>query len=205
MSAVELWFRPWALADISGRHRVDLAGGSLCVDSETRGPPWVYVPSGTSVVVNGSQAGGEKVVGFDHASGTRALFALPLPLKRRSGVTVRVEGLETHIQWPSLPDRPAATLSPQTDDEQAAYTLFMRAQAVWDRLQDVDSALGDPERLWEELRRRWTSNDRSEPQMDIIVHHAANMRQTLEELEARATANSQAHPETCSDLTSSGT
>jgi len=183
MSSAQLWSRPWALADLKGRHRLAIESGTITLGDNRRGGLWLYVPSAAPVSVNGSENGGEKVAGFDHSSERRALLTLPLPVRRRPGVIVRASGQETVIQWPSLPERPPATLTPQTDNERAAYALFIRAQAVWDRLRDVDSALGDPARLWAELRRRWTSDEHFEPQMDIIVRHAIVLTQTLDELD----------------------
>ena len=60
---------------------------------------------------------------------------------------------------------------------------MLRAQAVWGRLKDVETALSDPARLWQELRLRWTEEgDSVPPSMDVIAQHAFALWRTIEEL-----------------------
>jgi hypothetical protein len=60
---------------------------------------------------------------------------------------------------------------------------MLRAKAVWDRLRDLETALADPARLWQELRRRWTEEGESTPpSMDAIVQHASALWRTVDEL-----------------------
>jgi uncharacterized protein DUF2357 len=47
----------------------------------------------------------------------------------------------------------------------------------------VETALGDPARVWQELRQRWTEGgDNSAPKMDVIAQHAFALWRTMEEL-----------------------
>ncbi len=184
MSApTQLWSRTWALADRTSVHRRTLSSGKVTIGAEHRAPLWIYETSGKSILINGTEKGGEKVRGFDHSNTPRTLVHVPLPLKRRPGTSVKVGNLELILDWPSFPERPPAKHQPQNEDEKRSHDLFLRAYSVWDRLRDVDSALADPACLWEELRRRWTANDKSEPQMDIIVEHAKKLKRTIEELD----------------------
>lgn len=123
----------------------------------------------------------EPVLGFTDAA--RALSHVPLPLKHAVGTVLGKRG-HFRIKYPALPDRPPQTLQPRTDEEVFAHNIMLHAQAVWDRLGDVELALADPIRLWDVLRGRWTRSDESyPPQMDVIVRHALTLRRTLDELE----------------------
>ena len=177
----QLWSRTWALVDKV--HRCTLSPGIQTIGDDHRAPLWLYEPSTKPLLINGSAGGGEKVRGFDHSNTPRTLIHAPLPLRKRQGTKVKVGDLDCTLEWPSFPERPPTKHQPQTDEEQKGHDLFLRAYSVWDRLRDVDTALADPAFLWEELRRRWTSDDRSEPQMDVIVEHAKRLRRTIDELE----------------------
>lgn len=180
---MELWSRTWALTDRSKQYRRKFENlENIIVDDEHRGPIWIYIPSIKTLRVNGSERGGENVNGFSHSSLPRQLVHVPLPLKHRPAQLIECDGLKIRLEWPSLPERPRSNHSPQTQEETLGHELFIRAYSVWDRLRDVDTALADPACLWEELRRRWTSVDASEPQMDIIVQHAIDLKRILEEL-----------------------
>ena len=181
---MELWNSPWALLTAtSAGHRIKLEAQKLIIGSEHRSPLLVYDRSGHQVLVNGSETGGEQVRGFDHSEQKRRLLQAPLPLKSNQPLLVSINGVETQIEWSTLPERPAAKHIPQTDSEKAGHELFLRAFTVWDRLLDVDAALSDPANLWTELRRRWTNDDLTEPQMDIIVRHAVKLKKVIDFLE----------------------
>ncbi len=180
---VEIWTRPWALAEVRRVRRRPLGPGAVAIPDDHRAGIWLFAPDGNSVSINGSAGSGEPVPGFDHTSASRTLVQAPLPLRRRAPVVVNLNGNDVALEWPALPERPPAKHIPQNDDEHAGHELFLRARSVWDRLRDVDSALADPSRLWEELRRRWTSDDHCEPQVDVIVRHAAHLRRTIDDLE----------------------
>lgn len=171
------------MMESSRRHRRALNSDLLILGEDHRAGLWLFTPTGKPIIVNGSTATGEPVSGFDHSVSPRALLHLPVPLKRRPPTSIKVEGRDVIIAWPSLPERPPTKHTPQNEEEKAGHELFLRARSVWDRLRDVDSALGDPANLWEELRRRWTSDDDCEPQMDVIVRHAIKLRRTIDELD----------------------
>lgn len=184
MSApAEIWRRPWAMADSTRIHRRVLEGGQIVVGEDHRAGLWLFAPTGRPIAANGSTDVGEMVSGFDHSVSPRALLHLPVPLKRRPPASIKIDGKDVAIAWPSLPERPPTKRTPQNEDENAGHELFLRARSVWDRLRDVDSALGDPANLWQELRRRWTSDEDGEPQMDVIVRHAIKHWRTIDELD----------------------
>ena len=184
MSApLELWSRPWAMVEIKRRYRQLIEGSQLTIGDDHRAGLWLFTPTAKAIAVNGSTETGEPVLGFDHSTLPRTLLHLPLPLRRHPPTSIKFEGKDVLIQWPSVPERPPTKHTPQNDEEARAHDLFLRARSVWDRLRDVDSALGDPAVLWQELRRRWTSDDYAEPQMDVIVRHAINLRRTIDELD----------------------
>jgi hypothetical protein len=183
---VEIWRRPWALAERTRRHRTSLGDGQpqVEVDRDHSGPLWIYAKEGGRLVVDGRSDAAEPVLGFALNGDSRGLAQLPLPLRRAPGPTVRSGSSDVRLLWRSMPERPPLKSDPQTEEEIAAHRLLLRAEAVWDRLRDVDTALADPARLWDELRRRWTEeDDNSPPKMDIIVRHAAALSRTLDELD----------------------
>lgn len=180
---MELWSRPWGIADLKKRYRRDLGNGDIILGPEHRGSLWVYAPTSSLPVVNGSTEAGVLAPGFGEPYEKRNLIQLPLPVGRRPPISIKFSGRAVSITWQSLPPRPQTKHPPQTDEEHAGHRLFLRARAVWDRLKDVDTALADPARLWEELRRRWTTDEDIEPQLDVIVRHAVILRRVLDELD----------------------
>lgn len=186
MATVEIWRRPWALADRTRRHRISLGDGQSRIEigADHKAALWIYARDGGRVVVDGRSDAAEPVLGFALNGDARALAQLPLPLRRVPGPTVRSNSIDVRVLWQSLPERPPLKSDPQTAEEIAAHRLLLRAEAIWDRLRDVDTALADPARLWDELRRRWTEEgDDSPPKMDIIVRHATALSRTLDELD----------------------
>ena len=171
------------MVEIKRRYRQLIEGNELTIGDDHRAGLWLFTPTAKAIAVNGSTETGEPVLGFDHSTLPRTLLHLPLPLRRHPPTSIKFEGKDVLIQWPSVPERPPTKHTPQNDEEARAHELFLRARSVWDRLRDVDSALGDPAVLWQELRRRWTSDDYAEPQMDVIVRHAINLRRTIDELD----------------------
>lgn len=180
---IELWLRPWALVDLKRRHRRPLASGSTAIVDRNRAGLWLYVPEGTRAGPAGLTKLGEPVSGFSTDNG-RTLLVLPLPLRHSTGLTAPTATGTTKLSWHSAPERPSRNHDPQTAGEEAARRLMLRAEAVWDRLRDVETALADPANLWEELRKRWTEEDNDvPPRMDLIVHHATALSRTLDELD----------------------
>ena len=180
----ELWRRPWALVDLAKRHRLMLADAAVEIAPDHRASVWLYSPGGEMLLVDGRKDTTEAVAGFTLKDSSRTLSLVPQPLRVKPGVVVTAAKISARITWPDAPERPPAKLEPQTQRERDAHTLMLRAQAVLDRLHDVDSALADPSTLWEELRRRWIQEDQNiQPQMHVIVRHALRLSRTLDELE----------------------
>ena len=125
----------------------------------------------------------EPVTGFT-VDDSRALGLLPLVLKRRPGVAIGAAGKLTRLVWNEAPEKLPSTIDPGTEDEIAARNLFQRAETVWDRLAEVETALADPITLWAELRRRWTEDhDEDEPRMDVIVRQSRRLGSILDALD----------------------
>jgi hypothetical protein len=154
------------------------------VDSAHRAALWLYVPEQADRVSHRLASIGEQVAGFSSDRGERALSLLPLPIRRSPPLVLPTGSGAAEIAWRSAPERPSSKLDPQTSDELAAHRLMLRAEAVWDRLCDVETALADPAQLWQELQRRWTEKDvHIPPRMDLIVHHASMLSRILDELD----------------------
>lgn len=133
----------------------------------------------------------EKVVAMSERVGAQgaaevptALWQLPLPVRRTPGHLVTTGQGACRLVWPDAPERFRGE-DPRTEDEQRARALMLRAEAVWDRVSDVEDALADPARLWATLRRRWTEDDSDEPRMDTIVRHSTELGPVLDALEKR--------------------
>lgn len=172
----EIWTTPWAMValDRTARHSA-AAGGEVEVPEAHPGAVWGYETSKPGYGLGKTEAALEPVVGFN-LENDRGLGLLPLPL--HAGGDPR-----TGIQWPGSLTRPRSREAPASEADKAAASLFARAQLVWDRLSDVEAALGDPINLWSELNRRWTEDDDSvEPRMDVIVRHAKQYGRDLDDL-----------------------
>jgi Domain of unknown function (DUF2357) len=164
-------------------HRVALRGQDIEISDNHAASIWLYEANGERATVNGRQDATEPVSGFESGDEERRLSIIPLPIRSTPGITVSPPGLSIKIHWPSAPERPPTKLEPLTEKEKEAHHLLLRAQAVWGRLRDVETALGDPASLWQELRRRWTEDgDSVPPSMDVIAQHAFALWRTIEEL-----------------------
>lgn len=182
-AVLEIWLRPWALVQPERSHRIALRGQDLEIRDDHAAALWLYEANGERATVNGKQDTTEPVSGFESADEQRRLSLIPLPIRSAPGISVSASSLNIRIHWRSAPERPPTKLDPQTEKEKEAHRLMLRAQAVWGRLRDVETALGDPARLWQELRRRWTEEgDSVPPSMDVIAQHAFALWRTIEEL-----------------------
>lgn len=151
--------------------------GRFEVPEAHAGPVWGYELDKPRYALQGSEAALEPVAGFN-LDGRRGLGLLPLPL--HAGGDAR-----TGVVWPGALTRPRSDEAANTEAEKSAAKLLGRARLVWDRLSDVEAALGDPKNLWKELNRRWTlDDDIAEPHMDIIVRHARMYGRDLDDLAA---------------------
>lgn len=114
---------------------------------------------------------------------TVRLAHLPLPLRPSQGLELRDGGNVVRLRWPDVPDRPRET--GDGENVEPGMPLMQRARAVWDRIQDVETALADPSTLWQTLHRLWTGADADMPQMHVIVRHARELSTVLEALGRR--------------------
>ena len=180
----ELWSRPWALVDLSRQHRVALDGGAIAIPVSHRAGLWLYLPEGERAFIDGREDTAVPVAGFSPTGVNRSLRLLPLPLRSNPGTSIEAGSRKTQIEWPDAPERPAADFEPQTDKERQARALMLRAEAVWDRLKEIDTVLADPANFWGALHRRWTEEgEHMPPNMDIIVRQASELFRVLDELE----------------------
>jgi hypothetical protein len=187
---LELWLRPWGRY-VPARRLALVGGGETVVPDDHAGPALVYASSPSPLRVNGSADGAEKVAvmseragGYGAAETATALWQLPLPVRRTPGCAIATERGVYTVVWPAAPERFRGE-DPRTEDERRARALMLRAEAVWDRVSDVEDALADPAQLWAWLRRRWTETDSDEPQMDVIVRQSAELGRVLDALEKR--------------------
>ena len=180
---LEIWLRPWALVQPERTHRIALRGQDIDIKDNHAASIWLYEADGERATVNGKQGSIEPVSGFGSGDEERYLSIIPLPIRSTPGISVSSENQSLRICWPNAPERPHTKLEPQTEKEKEAHRLMLRAQAVWSRLKDVETALSDPARVWQELRRRWTEEGESvPPSMDVIAQHAFALWRTIEEL-----------------------
>jgi len=180
----ELWYRPWALAEASGRHRVVLGAGDHTVRPDHRAALWFHAPAANTLRSTAKSDTLEAVAGFALEGGSRSLALAAVPLRRNAPLRFATSSGPVGVTWPDAPERPSRALEPKTDSEKVAHALLLRGESVWDRLHEVEIALTDPVNLWSELRRLWAEDDDvSDPRMDIIVRHAMQLSRTLDELD----------------------
>jgi hypothetical protein len=186
---VELWLRPWAR--YAPARRLTLAETGMAVPDGHAGPVLVYAASPPTLRVDGRSDAAEAVAAmWERGPGQGAaevpamLWQLPLPMRRSPGRAIATANAACRLVWPDAPERFHGE-DPRTEDEQRARALMLRAEAVWDRVSDVEDALADPARLWSTLRRRWTEEDSDEPRMDVIVRHSTELGPVLDALEKR--------------------
>lgn len=183
----EVWLRPWAAFEPRWRKRIE--DGRIEIPENQAAPVYLWSARNgiTRRVRDVSEAVAEFRVLHDGPQGGEVeteLRLLALPLDGR-GVACDPAGEELRIVWPSLPKRPRGG-SFEGAEEEAGHRLMLRAQAVWDRIRDVDDALEDPARLWPDLYERWFEAARREPRMDVIVRHAEALAGIIDALEHRA-------------------
>ena len=174
----ELFYRPWGLPG-RARRSGPLPVGEFQIDRLQRGGLWLYEAERLKLEID---TGAEPVESFALQTDVRRLSYLPVPLRQTRGTVLKGGHGETRIIWSHVPDRPLKP-EPQSPEELAAHRIMLRARGVWDRLRDVDSALADPARLWQELGCRWMQEHHGDPQMDTIVLQARSLVRTLQELD----------------------
>lgn len=189
--SVELWQRPWARY-VPAR-RQTLTAPTAAVPAGQAGPALLYHRRSSSPLVDGRHDTVELVALMREHSTQAAgrqdietnLSLLPFPVRRQPGFSIAVADGECRLSWPDAPERPRPGDDPDGVDERRARDLMLRAEAVWDRIGDVEDALADPARLWEFLRGRWAGRDAQEPRMDVIVRQAQELPSVLDALERR--------------------
>lgn len=187
---VELWLRPWGR--YVPRHRLPLAGPELLIPDGHTGPALIYASSPATLHVDGRLDTAEKIAAMSEREGGQgaadvpaALWQLPLPMRRLPGFAIATKQGVCRLRWTDAPERFRGE-DPRSDGELCARALMLRAEAVWDRISDVEDALADPANLWATLRRRWTEDDSDEPpHMDAIVRHSTELVTVLDALEKR--------------------
>lgn len=188
---VELWLRPWA--QYAPTRRLALKAGVAEVPAGHAGPALLYHRQATPPLVDGHHDTAETVAPMlergaagvaQHHIDTN-LSLLPFSVRRIPGYAIATDVGLCRLLWPDAPERPPAGHVPQNNSEKVALDLMLRAEAVWDRIGDVEDALADPACLWENLRRRWKELGAREPRMDVVVRHAQELPRILDTLEAR--------------------
>lgn len=189
---VSLWLRPWAW--FAPQHRRVLVEGTIEVPAGQMAPLYLFAPASLAVEVEGSTRSTETVAQMlvradDGAGGPQVpmtLAQLAFPLRRTPAVRIGLQqGTVALLGWPEAPERVHGDAAPVTDDEHRSRDLMLRAEAVWDRISDVDDLLTDPAILWPALRDRWTGRDPAAPKMDVIVRQARDLDRVIAALGAR--------------------
>ena len=189
--SVELWLRPWAW--FAPLRRLAVVPGAVTVPAGHDAPVLLFAWDPTPPAVDGSNKMAHLVARFrlrpDGLATDRetdaTLSLLPFPVRRAPGAQISLPGGTASILWPDAPERFRASTEPQTDAEKTAKALMLRAEAVWDRIADVDELLADPARLWSALRDRWMGRHAGEPRMDVIVKQASELSRVVDALETR--------------------
>lgn len=189
--SVELWLRPWGRY-VPERRRELTAAEELVPDTHL-GPALLYYRGVTPPLVDGHYDTAETIARMRERSASghalhdieANLSMLPFPVRRRPGFTVAADGCLCKLLWPDMPERPQSGDEGKTEKEKLAASLMLRAEAVWDRIGDVEDALADPRRLWSTLLDRWSDFDAQEPRMDVVVQHAQDLSRVLDTLEER--------------------
>lgn len=187
----ELWLRPWAW--FAPHRRLAITPGTVAVPPGQDAPLLLFAgdlvqpgvtdldKSAHPVAHLGLLPGGSST--DREVGGTISL--LPFPVRRELGARFHLPSGLASIAWPDAPERFRGSAEPQTDTEKAAKALMLRAEAVWDRISDVDELLIDSSRLWPALRDRWMGRDADEPRMDVIVKQARELSRVVDSLESR--------------------
>jgi len=85
-----------------------------------------------------------------------------------------------------LPYRPKANTEPKTEKEKEAAAALGRMNRVVARLQELETALDDPENVWNRLADAWhRAENEQDPRMAEIVRQARDIRPRLQFLEKR--------------------
>ena len=85
-----------------------------------------------------------------------------------------------------LPARPKTEREPGTEEEKIAAEALARMHNVLARIDELRTALDDPENLWQRLQEAWDrAENESDPRMAEIVRHSVEVRPYLAELEER--------------------
>jgi hypothetical protein len=143
-----------------------------------RGPIWLCSDGPAGLVVEGKPYTDAPDNTLDDG---RRIFVMPIPLRAARGMKVSTASGSAHLVFPAIPDRP---LEPATNEQQEAKVLLDRVKSVWTRLNEVETAIADPARIWERLCELWLKEDAAaDPEMDIIVRQARRLLPTLDLLD----------------------
>lgn len=175
---MELWLRPWAFYAPS--QRLTLAAGEVVsVPGEDLAACLIRYSSSEPPSLGRPTDLAERHLSLRTSRGEDIQLAhLPLPLRSGQGLELRDGPVVVRLRWPDVPDRPRETGA--GEQAEAGMPLMQRARAVWDRIQDVETALADPATLWQTLHHRWTGTDSGMPQMHVIVRQARELAKVIE-------------------------
>ena len=178
---MELWHQPWARL---GMERSDYCFLRPAVSDAARGragPIWLCTAAQNGPLVDGKAGSGRLTHVLEDG---RSVYAMPIPLRASSGMTVGVDAGVARLMFDSIPDRPPENLEPKTERQHDALALLDRVKCVWARLREVESAIADPATIWERLSELWLAdNPAANPEMDIIVEQARRLMPTLDLLD----------------------
>ena len=175
---MELWLRPWAFYAPTQRLRL-AAGEVVSVSGQDIAASLIWYSGAEPPTLGRPTDLAERHLSLRTSHGeTIKLAHLPLPLRPGQGLELRDGSKIVRLRWPDVPDRPRETGA--GEQAEAGMPLMQRARAVWDRIQDVETALADPATLWQTLHHRWTGTDSGMPQMHVIVRQARELAKVIE-------------------------
>ncbi len=178
----EVLLRPWATLRDGNRCAI-ASGTEVCV--EVADAVALFHGPDTKLAGRRYQPVVDLSVALDHQRHA-SFSAIPFPASPSAGLDLQVGDAALRVRWPHAPARPPASLEPATSDERRAVAAMARLQRVVARIQDVRAALDDPARLWERVSEAWSrADDEAEPDRDMIVRHARDMRRIMHELATR--------------------
>jgi len=154
--------RPWAASTSLG-------------DASTLGPSDCFLAE----VTKGRERLPKHVplLSWKDGSQNREIILLPYPKSGHSEGSPMVRG---------LPARPKISLDPHSPDEIIAADALAHMNQVIARIQELDAALDDPEKVWVLLAEAWRrAEDEADPRMAEIVRQARDVLPLLQDLEKR--------------------
>lgn len=184
MANLDIWFRPWALFDVTGAAYIVVSPGESVIDVTVDCAPLIITDHLAGPQIDGKRDVCEKVGKIDSS---RTAWLIPSPLRASAGFILEVPGHKVRVNLTRLPDASLSEVDPDgASTPSEADVLMHRVKCVWARLKDVEDVLADPARMWTDLANLWLSDNAADrPRMDKIVEQARKLPSIIERLDKR--------------------